>query len=305
MNNKTGYRDFRIADFLLRIEGDKWIVPSGHFGHALRTFLVETEAEQSPLVHLFCEAEQMPDLATYTLVDRFPFPEVDAECSLYINETAQLVTMELKEGLCFWLHREIDSPITRCNLMACCEADEVGSLFRFGLWMIFGMAIAPHSAIAIHSSAIVKEGRAVLFLGESGTGKSTHTRLWREHIAGAQLLNDDSPILRLREGKALVYGTPWSGKTPCYRQEYYPIAGLVRLSQAPYNQIKRQSTLQAFGALLPSCPPSFCHEARLNDALCATLSQLIACAPTYRLACLPNREAALLSCQTLIGEELC
>ena len=305
MNNKPGYRDFRIADFLLRIEGDKWIVPSGHFGHALRTFLVETEAEQSPLVHLFCEAEQMPDLAAYTLVDRFPFPEVDAECSLYINETAQLVTMELKEGLCFWLHREIDSPITRCNLMACCEADEVGSLFRFGLWMIFGMAIAPHGAIAIHSSAIVKEGRAVLFLGESGTGKSTHTRLWREHIAGAQLLNDDSPILRLREGKALVYGTPWSGKTPCYRQECYPIAGLVRLSQAPYNQIKRQSTLQAFGALLPRCPPSFCHEARLNDALCATLSQLIACVPTYRLACLPNREAALLSCQTLIGEELC
>lgn len=58
-------------------------------------------------------------------------------------------------------------------------------------------------AVAVHSSVISLDGRAVLFLGESGTGKSTHTRLWREHIPGARLLNDDSPIIRIApEGAA-------------------------------------------------------------------------------------------------------
>lgn len=85
---------------------------------------------------------------------------------------------------------------------------------RFGLWIMFGIAISPE-AIAIHSSTIECEGRAVLFLGESGTGKSTHTRLWQEHIPGARLLNDDSPIIRMYQGQATAFGSPWSGKTPC------------------------------------------------------------------------------------------
>ena len=49
-------------------------------------------------------------------------------------------------------------------------------------------------------------GKRFFFLGESGTGKSTHTRLWRENIAGSKLLNDDSPIVRYEEGGVWVYG---------------------------------------------------------------------------------------------------
>lgn len=62
---------------------------------------------------------------------------------------------------------------------------------------MFNIAAVARQAIAIHSSVISLNGGAVLFLGESGTGKSTHTRLWREHIPGAELLNDDSPIVRI------------------------------------------------------------------------------------------------------------
>ena len=54
--------------------------------------------------------------------------------------------------------------------------------------------------LAIHSSCIVYRDKAVLFLGESGTGKSTHTRLWRENIPEAVLLNDDSPMIRVEDG---------------------------------------------------------------------------------------------------------
>lgn len=63
---------------------------------------------------------------------------------------------------------------------------------------MFNIAAVARQAVAIHSSVISLNDGAVLFLGESGTGKSTHTRLWREHIPGAELLNDDSPIVRHR-----------------------------------------------------------------------------------------------------------
>ena len=174
-------------------------------------------------------------------------------------------------------------------------------LLNYALWVGYGLMTVPRKTVAIHSSCIVKDGGAVLFLGESGTGKSTHTRLWREHIEGAYLLNDDSPIIRLVDGVPTAFGSPWSGKTPCYRNLSYPIAGFIRLSQAPHNKIYRLPVLQAIGALLPSCPPAFAHDEQLQDALCDTLSDMIASVPVFHLECLPDAAAAELSYNTIFG----
>ena len=172
-------------------------------------------------------------------------------------------------------------------------------LLRFACWIAYGVVTAPFETVAIHTSTIVCKGKAILFLGESGTGKSTHTRLWQEHIEGATLLNDDSPILRIIDGKPWIYGSPWSGKTPCYRNESYPLAACVRLSQAPYNQIKKLSIAQGYGALHPSCPPDFAYSDELYDYISGVLSTLLSTVPVYHLACLPNTEAARLSCETI------
>ncbi len=177
------------------------------------------------------------------------------------------------------------------------------ALLRFGLWMMFGVVLSENQAIAIHSSVIEYKGRGVLFLGESGTGKSTHTRLWRENIEGATLLNDDSPIVRIVDGETRVYGSPWSGKTPCYKSKHVPIAGFCRLSQAPHNAIRQLSTIAAIGALLPSCPPQYAHDEQLQDAICRTLGDILRRVSAYHLECLPNSEAAKLSCNTIIGDE--
>ena len=174
-------------------------------------------------------------------------------------------------------------------------------LYRFALWVGFGLMTLPYDTVAIHSSCIVYKNKAYLFLGESGTGKSTHTRLWREHIEGAVLLNDDSPMIRVEEGKVWAYGSPWSGKTPCYKQERYELAGCVRLSQAPYNKIKKLSVLQAYGAIHPSCPPEFAYDAKLYDQVSGFISKLLSGVPFYHLACLPDADAARLSCSTLSG----
>ena len=156
--------------------------------------------------------------------------------------------------------------------------------------------------LAIHSSCIVYKNKAVLFLGESGTGKSTHTRLWREHIDGAVLLNDDSPMIRVEDGKVWAYGSAWSGKTPCYKNERYELKACVRLSQAPYNRMQKLSVLQAYGAIHPSCAPEFAYDDALYDEVSRTIGQILSVVPFYHLACLPDGEAALLSCRTIFGE---
>ena len=172
-------------------------------------------------------------------------------------------------------------------------------LYRFALWVAYGLMTLQRDTLAIHSSCIVYQDKAVLFLGESGTGKSTHTRLWREHIEGAVLLNDDSPMIRVEEGKVWAYGSAWSGKTPCYKQERYELVACVRLSQAHYNRIQKLSVLQAYGAIHPSCAPEFAYDDALYDEVSRIIGQILSVVPCYHLACLPDREAALLSCQTL------
>ena len=175
-------------------------------------------------------------------------------------------------------------------------------LYRFALWVAYGLMTLQRDTLAVHSSCIIYQNKAVLFLGESGTGKSTHTRLWREHIEGAVLLNDDSPMIRVEEGKVWAYGSAWSGKTPCYKQERYELVACVRLSQAPYNRIQKLSVLQAYGAIHPSCAPEFAYDDALYDEVSRIIGQILSVVPCFHLACLPDREAALLSFQTIFGE---
>ena len=173
------------------------------------------------------------------------------------------------------------------------------NLYYFALWIGLGLMVAPYSTVAIHSSCIVYHNKAVLFLGESGTGKSTHTRLWTENVDGAYLLNDDSPLIRAEDGKVWAYGSPWSGKTPCYLQERHELKACVRLSQAPHNRMDRLGVLQAYGAVHPSCPPQFAYDADLYDHISSFIDKLLTNVAVYHLECLPDSNAAMLSFNTI------
>jgi len=167
-------------------------------------------------------------------------------------------------------------------------------------WLLFGIAALSRQTVSIHASTVMHQGKSVLFLGESGTGKSTHTRLWLNHIPDTELLNDDSPFIRVEaDGNIRVYGSPWSGKTPCYKNIHTPVAAFVRLSQAPYNRIRRLKNLEAIGALLPSCPYAFAYDHRLSDLIYSILSHTLQQVPVYYLECLPDADAARLIYSTL------
>lgn len=175
------------------------------------------------------------------------------------------------------------------------------SVMRFALWMATGMLAAACKMVLIHSSVVVHHGRAVLVLGESGTGKSTHTRLWMSHIPDTHLLNDDSPAVVIENGVPMVYGSPWSGKTHCYHTACFPLAAAVRLSQAPHNHIRRLGTLEAFTALEPSFPPALMRDERLTDKFIPTIGDIISSVPVFHLECLPDADAAQTSCAAIFG----
>jgi hypothetical protein len=289
------YYDYIVADVHLRCSHD--LVELGLNG--FKPFAVESN-NTSPAVTINIYATPPPSIEGKAIASSY-LREADSNGSF----------MRTKNGYAYIVSRhdhksanalfQIDCANNQAECYISINDNTDIAILRFGLWVIYSITIAPLRGIAIHSSAIAYEGRSALFLGESGTGKSTHTRLWRENIEGAHLLNDDSPILRVVDGTPYAYGSPWSGKTPCYKNKRLPLAGLVRLSQAPHNKIKRVNTLLAIGALLPSCPHILATDDALQDEICTTLSQVIATTPIYRLECLPDAEAAALSCKTLFA----
>ena len=167
------------------------------------------------------------------------------------------------------------------------------------LMLLYTLASAPHDTLLMHASVVQNGGKGYLFLGKSGTGKSTHSRLWLEHIPGSTLLNDDNPVVRIRDGQAVVYGTPWSGKTPCYCNESAPVGGIVRIRQAPVNRIRRLSPVEAYASLLTSSS-GMAWEKELADYRDGTLQRLLSCVPCRLLECLPDAAAAEM-CAATVG----
>ena len=162
------------------------------------------------------------------------------------------------------------------------------------LMVLYALATADRQTALFHAAVVSYEGKGYMFLGPSGTGKSTHAGLWLRYIAGTALVNDDNPVVR----DGVVYGSPWSGKTPCYRNVHYPLGGIVVLSQAPYNRIQRLSGLHAYAALVASISGKR-WDARIADGLHLTENALASTVPVWHLECLPDEEAARV-CQLTI-----
>ncbi len=158
------------------------------------------------------------------------------------------------------------------------SAPLAGEILAAAIRLVFTQAITPYQAFAIHASCTVAEGMAYLFCGVSGAGKSTHSAMWLRAIPGAWLLNDDCVIVRLDEdGTPRAYGSPWSGKTPCYRAACAPVAAMVRVDKAPANSYEPLSDIAAFGAVLPGVSAMRAegdYFAHVCDTLAATLNRI-------------------------------
>ena len=171
------------------------------------------------------------------------------------------------------------------------------------LMLQFALCTSGLGLLVMHASVVVSGGLGYLFLGKSGTGKSTHSSLWMKNIPGTRLLNDDNPILGVKDGRVTVYGSPWSGKTPCYINDSAPVGAIVSLSQAPHNRISRQSIFEAYASIYSSCSGLKFDEANA-DGLHTTIEEVVTRVGCFALECLPDADAAIV-CHNAVAPAVC
>lgn len=150
----------------------------------------------------------------------------------------------------------------------------------------------------LHASAVVLDGRAYLFSGFSGAGKSTHTRLWQQLWPDAKVINDDKPALRRIDGRWIAYGTPWCGKDGINLNARAPLAGICYLKQGTKNEIRRLSRQEAMQRILAQTIRKFPDRDKLGKFL-GLLESLLEQIPVYELENLPEPDAARLSYETM------
>lgn len=170
----------------------------------------------------------------------------------------------------------------------------------------FYVNLLKFDGLMLHASAVVVDGKAYLFSGPSGMGKSTHTGLWKKIFGdSAQIINDDKPALRKIEGKWYACGTPWCGKDGINQNRIVPLAGICFLKQSSEMKIVRLTVVEAMKSIFKQT-----IKRRLSSEemvlLMNHVDQLVKDIPVFELENRPEPEAARLSYETMrrAAEEL-
>lgn len=163
----------------------------------------------------------------------------------------------------------------------------------------FYASLVDYSGFYLHSSAVAKDGRAFLFSGRSGIGKSTHTRLWQREFGDETVVfNDDKPALRYLDGVWYAYGTPWCGKDGINQNMKVPLAGICFLKQGQCNRIRRLSEAEVLQRILPQTLWTYTTPERVSQVM-AHMDQLVTNIPVFELENRPEAAAAQLSYTTM------
>ena len=153
----------------------------------------------------------------------------------------------------------------------------------------------------VHASCIKHQGKAILFCGPSGMGKSTQAKLW-EQTYDCYMLSSDAPaVFPNEDGKgAIAYGMPWDGSDQIMLQEDAPVAAVIELNQAKENRIRPMSEQEAFQRMMQQGhTPLWDQETMFKEM--AVMKKIAKAVPFYHLDCLPNQDAARLVHKTIFG----
>ena len=166
--------------------------------------------------------------------------------------------------------------------------------------MALEMLLIQNDAMLLHSSVVQVNGKAVLFSAPSQVGKSTQAALWEKH-ASAQILNGDRCVIRQLNGCFYGGGSPLAGSSNIFRSEYFPIAGIFLLEQAPENAVTQVFT----SALSPLLSQTLVNswDTAFMTRITTLYQQLLLQVPIYKLRCRPDEDAVRIAYKTLFGKE--
>lgn len=190
------------------------------------------------------------------------------------------------------LHVKKDGEKAVCYYNFCGEEnvpelrEEIFHAMRFA----FLILAERHHVYAVHSASILYRERAWLFSGQSGTGKSTHTALWKKNF-GTPFLNGDLNLIGIEEGRPVVYGIPWCGTSETYVKENYLLGGIVFLRQAQYDKADEPEKDEAAVLVMNRMIYPAWTEETLEEAG-GFAEKVVETAGIYRLRCTKNDSAA-------------
>lgn len=254
-------------------------------------FQIEAEEEERLLFHLTVDDSLRPE----PKAERERIREFDTGNGITVVD-------RLTDGGYQYIIRNIDHfdcclLITDNEFHHCCCALNGDFMMRsFGLnnaiMLVYAFAGAYQDAVLMHASVVRQNGYGYAFIAKSGTGKSTQVSNWLRNLPGCDLMNDDNPVVRIIDGKSFIYGSPWSGKTPCYRNIKAPLGAVTRIDRAPANSVDKEEALEAFVSLLPSVS-SMKWDEKLYEKICSIITNIIKSTDIYTLHCLPDRDSAI------------
>lgn len=216
-------------------------------------------------------------------------PILNSQIADYLTDGEPDFTVAIDED---YIKAEIEEEV-RCDLSFSPAYSEYLAIYRY-----LCTKFIEYGGFLMHGSAVAMDGRAYLFCAPSGTGKSTHTSLWRKVYGDRVIMvNDDKPLILKKEGVFYACGTPWSGKHDLDTNVQVPLKGVVILARGKENKIEKVEPASHLGVLFNQI-----YRPSDNLAYLTTIDlvdEMLANVPLYRLECNISEEAARIACETL------
>ena len=164
-------------------------------------------------------------------------------------------------------------------------------LETLAVYRAIAVGMLAFDAYLMHGAVVAVDGKGYLFTAPSGVGKTTHTRLWLEHVPGAFMVNGDKPLLRFRGGGVEVCGTPWAGKEGVNTNVIVPLRAVCVLERGEKNRIEPLPFLEGYATLLQQTyRPADAVSLQTTMGFVRRLGEAV---KLYRLTCNMEPEAAL------------
>lgn len=281
---------YRVAELPFSISFSEGQANGPHIIRSFEPFRIEQPDEQ-----LFFQLTVDDTIRPFPKAERERIREADTGNGMTLVDQHsqggyQFIIKDVFGNSCCLLKTNKDFSICQCAL------NGTESMRTFGLnnalMLIFAFAGTNYDLTLIHASLVRKDGWGYAFVAKSGTGKSTQVSMWLRHIPGCDLMNDDNPIIRIIDGETYIFGSPWSGKTPCYRNVKARLGAVTQIKRSAENRVERISTIDAFTTLLTSCS-SMKWDEDIFDRICNVITRIIETTPIYNLYCRPDKEAAI------------
>ena len=292
--------DFNIAELDIRIifEGDGTnninLIPSF-------SYFATNEAKGERLFTLTV-LDELDLLAEEKLEKIRNFDTGNGETSVDKITTGgyQFIINNIHNKECCLLITNDDFTECRCRLFGSYTMRSFG--LNNALILMYAFAGGFKDTCLVHASLVRQNGYGYAFIAKSGTGKSTQVSSWLRYIPNCDLMNDDCPAIRIINNEAFIYGTPWSGKTPCYRKIKAKLGAITRIDRSSTNSIDQLRAVEAIASLLPAISTMKWDKIVYNNTQ-QIIFKLVELTSHYILHCLPNKEAAQICHKTIAKQQ--